>query len=114
MLTRDVETAARGTLLVLPLTRPRAHAVRMYTLPLNPSNLDSLGPGALLRPSAPAIAPPLPSAPAFDGTMAYAQHKRCQVEMTERWAKCAPSGICFYSMHPGQRHFFCCLEENIN
>jgi hypothetical protein len=33
--------------------------------------------------------------------MAYAQHKRCQVEMTERWAACAPPAVRFFSMHPG-------------
>jgi len=36
----------------------------------------------------------------YDGTMAYAQNKRQQVEMTEEWATKFP-GIHFSSMHPG-------------
>ncbi|KAI1883188.1 hypothetical protein AGOR_G00242640 [Albula goreensis] len=36
----------------------------------------------------------------FDGTMVYAQNKRQQVVMTERWAK-AHSSIHFSCMHPG-------------
>lgn len=36
----------------------------------------------------------------FDGTMAYAQNKRQQVEMTERWAA-QHKEIHFSSMHPG-------------
>lgn len=36
----------------------------------------------------------------FDGTMAYAQHKRQQVILTERWAA-MHSEIHFSSMHPG-------------
>jgi hypothetical protein len=80
-----------------------AHVICMYTVALNASNLDSLGPSPLIQPSSncPSTTPSLSPDAAFDGTMAYAQHKRCQVEMTERWAKCAPSGVRFYSMHPG-------------
>lgn len=38
----------------------------------------------------------------FSGTMAYAQNKRQQVVMTERWAeKYKTTGIHFSSMHPG-------------
>ncbi|XP_061648012.1 dehydrogenase/reductase SDR family member 12 [Phyllopteryx taeniolatus] len=37
---------------------------------------------------------------AFDGTMAYAQNKRQQVILTERWAA-QHKDIHFYSMHPG-------------
>jgi dehydrogenase/reductase SDR family protein 12 len=38
----------------------------------------------------------------FDGTMAYAQNKRQQVIMTEKWAEMYKStGIHFSSMHPG-------------
>ncbi|KAI9334508.1 hypothetical protein DFJ73DRAFT_852950 [Zopfochytrium polystomum] len=36
----------------------------------------------------------------FDGSLAYAQTKRAQVELTEYWAKKHPS-IFFVSMHPG-------------
>jgi len=36
----------------------------------------------------------------FDGTMAYAQNKRQQVVMTERWAAEIPD-IKYYAMHPG-------------
>lgn len=36
----------------------------------------------------------------FDGTMAYAQNKRQQVIMTERWAAENPN-ITYYVMHPG-------------
>ncbi|KAJ3355621.1 Dehydrogenase/reductase SDR member 12 [Entophlyctis luteolus] len=36
----------------------------------------------------------------FDGTLAYAQTKRQQIELTEYWAKKNPT-IRFYSMHPG-------------
>ena len=36
----------------------------------------------------------------YDGTMAYAQNKRQQVEMTEEWTKNYP-GIHFSVMHPG-------------
>ena len=40
----------------------------------------------------------------FEGTMAYAQNKRQQVIMTERWAeKFKTTGIHFSSMHPGTR-----------
>lgn len=40
----------------------------------------------------------------YDGTSAYAQQKRSQVELTNYWAKMYPvasSNISFYSMHPG-------------
>jgi dehydrogenase/reductase SDR family protein 12 len=37
---------------------------------------------------------------AFNGTLAYAQTKRQQVELTETWAK-MHRGIKFFSMHPG-------------
>ena len=40
----------------------------------------------------------------YDGTSAYAQQKRAQVELTNYWAKMYPvasSNISFYSMHPG-------------
>ncbi|GBB86665.1 hypothetical protein RclHR1_13040001 [Rhizophagus clarus] len=40
----------------------------------------------------------------FRGTLAYAQNKRQQVELTEYWAKANPestTGIKFLSMHPG-------------
>lgn len=36
----------------------------------------------------------------FDGTMAYAQNKRQQVVMTEKWAE-KYKEIFFSSMHPG-------------
>ena len=36
----------------------------------------------------------------FDGTMAYAQNKRQQVVMTQKWAE-KFEGIYFASMHPG-------------
>ena len=36
----------------------------------------------------------------FDGTTAYAQNKRQQVVMTERWAEQYPN-VFFASMHPG-------------
>jgi dehydrogenase/reductase SDR family protein 12 len=36
----------------------------------------------------------------FDGSMVYAQNKRQQVVMTERWAERHPN-IYFASMHPG-------------
>ena len=36
----------------------------------------------------------------FDGTMAYAQNKRQQVVMTEKWAE-KHKEIFFSSMHPG-------------
>ncbi|KAI8854700.1 hypothetical protein BC829DRAFT_159280 [Chytridium lagenaria] len=36
----------------------------------------------------------------FDGVLAYAQTKRQQVELTEKWAKDFPT-VRFYSMHPG-------------
>merc|ERR1712150_184223 len=36
----------------------------------------------------------------FDGTMVYAQNKRQQIVITERWAKQYP-GIQFTTMHPG-------------
>ena len=36
----------------------------------------------------------------FDGTMAYAQNKRQQVVMTEKWAE-KYKEILFSSMHPG-------------
>ena len=36
----------------------------------------------------------------FDGTMVYAQNKREQIIMTEKWAKKYP-GIQFTTMHPG-------------
>lgn len=36
----------------------------------------------------------------FDGVKAYAQNKRAQVELTNRWAELYPN-INFYSMHPG-------------
>ena len=36
----------------------------------------------------------------FDGTMAYAQNKRQQVVLTERWAAEIPD-IKYYAMHPG-------------
>ena len=68
-------------------------------MPLNPLNLDSLSPAPLLLPSSSASPPA--SAESFDGTAAYAQHKRVQVEMTERWAQCAPPSVRFFSMHPG-------------
>ncbi len=72
----------------------------MYTVALDPLNLDSLA-APLLQPSS-SSSTSSPAAPvSFDGTMAYAQHKRCQVELTERWAQCSPPGLCFLSMHPG-------------
>lgn len=37
----------------------------------------------------------------FDGTMAYAQNKRQQVIMTEKWAE-KHKEIFFSSMHPGK------------
>ena len=37
----------------------------------------------------------------FDGTMAYAQNKRQQVIMTEKWAE-KHKEIFFSSMHPGR------------
>ena len=37
----------------------------------------------------------------FDGTMAYAQNKRQQVIMTEKWAE-KQKEIFFSSMHPGK------------
>ena len=37
----------------------------------------------------------------FDGTMAYAQNKRQQVVMTEKWAE-KHKKIFFSSMHPGR------------
>ena len=37
----------------------------------------------------------------FDGTMAYAQNKRQQVIMTEKWAE-KHKEILFSSMHPGK------------
>ncbi|ORX92807.1 dehydrogenase/reductase SDR family member 12 [Basidiobolus meristosporus CBS 931.73] len=38
----------------------------------------------------------------FDGTAIYAQNKRQQVELNERWASdFGSSGVLFYSMHPG-------------
>ena len=37
----------------------------------------------------------------FDGTMAYAQNKRQQVVMTEKWAE-KHKEIFFSSMHPGK------------
>ena len=37
----------------------------------------------------------------FDGTMAYAQNKRQQVIMTEKWAE-KHQEIFFSSMHPGK------------
>ena len=37
----------------------------------------------------------------FDGTMAYAQNKRQQVIMTEKWAE-KHHEIFFSSMHPGK------------
>ena len=37
----------------------------------------------------------------FDGTMAYAQNKRQQVIMTEKWAE-KYKEIFFSSMHPGK------------
>lgn len=38
----------------------------------------------------------------FEGTMAYAQNKRQQVIMTEKWSVMYKStGIHFSSMHPG-------------
>lgn len=38
----------------------------------------------------------------FEGTMAYAQNKRQQVVMTEKWAEMfKATGIHFSSMHPG-------------
>lgn len=37
----------------------------------------------------------------FDGTMAYAQNKRQQVIMTEKWAE-KHNDILFSSMHPGK------------
>jgi len=36
----------------------------------------------------------------FDGTMVYAQNKRQQIVMTEKWAKKYP-GVQFTTMHPG-------------
>ena len=36
----------------------------------------------------------------FDGTMVYAQNKRQQIVMTEKWAKKYPQ-VQFTSMHPG-------------
>lgn len=40
----------------------------------------------------------------FDGAMVYAQNKRQQVVMTERWADRYPN-IYFASMHPGKSTF---------
>lgn len=40
----------------------------------------------------------------FDGAMVYAQNKRQQVVMTERWANRFPN-IYFASMHPGESTF---------
>lgn len=37
----------------------------------------------------------------FDGTMAYAQNKRQQVVMTDKWAQ-KYKDIYFASMHPGK------------
>ncbi|KAK9763052.1 Dehydrogenase/reductase SDR member 12 [Basidiobolus ranarum] len=38
----------------------------------------------------------------FDGTSVYAQNKRQQVELNERWAtEFGRNGVGFYSMHPG-------------
>lgn len=40
----------------------------------------------------------------YDGTLAYAQQKRAQVELSNYWAKMYPLSTCnisFYSMHPG-------------
>jgi NAD(P)-dependent dehydrogenase (short-subunit alcohol dehydrogenase family) len=38
----------------------------------------------------------------FDGVIAYAQTKRMQVVLAERWAQAlAPSGVSVFSMHPG-------------
>ena len=37
----------------------------------------------------------------FDGTMAYAQNKRQQVVMTEKWAE-KYKDVYFASMHPGE------------
>ena len=36
----------------------------------------------------------------FDGTMVYAQNKRQQIVMTEKWAKKYPA-VQFTTMHPG-------------
>ena len=81
--------------------RSSSDVLCMYTVALDHHNLDSLGPAPLLQPSTSIPNSSSPSSASFDGTMAYAQHKRCQVEMTERWAQCAPAGVQFLSMHPG-------------
>ena len=38
--------------------------------------------------------------PGYNGSLAYAQTKRAQVELTDYWSKKHPE-ILFYSMHPG-------------
>ena len=45
----------------------------------------------------------------FDGTMAYAQNKRQQVIMTEKWAE-KHNEILFSSMHPGK--FLCKYKKS--
>lgn len=42
----------------------------------------------------------------FDGTMAYAQNKRQQVIMAEKWAE-KHKEVFFSSMHPGRVLIFC-------
>ena len=41
----------------------------------------------------------------FDGTMAYSQNKRQQIEMTDYWSQQYPQ-IQFTTMHPGTKYLF--------
>ncbi len=50
----------------------------------------------------------------YDGTKAYAQQKRAQVDLTELWAKKYPDeGVTFNSVHPGwSRYSFSSLRSS--